>query len=106
LTTARFSAVYSRFSFELVDPAAVGAFRCFVPEADGCVSVADVKDVGFVVVDAEDDDDPADEADDEDEEASESINSSSLVASGVEKSANDFWTNLRAEERLPAARCF
>jgi hypothetical protein len=49
-----------------------------------------VKDVGFVVVDAEDEDDPAEDAEDEDEEASESINSSNLMASGVEKSANDF----------------
>jgi hypothetical protein len=109
LTTARFSAVYSRFSFVLVDRdvdlAADGALRCFVPDADGCVSVADVKDVGSVAVDAEDDDPPED-GDDEDEEASESIISSSLTASGVEKSASDFCTNLRAEERFPAARCF
>ena len=88
-----------------VDLAADGALRCFVPDADGCVSVADVKDVGSVAVDAEDDDPPED-GDDEDEEASESIISSSLTASGVEKSASDFCTNLRAEERFPAARCF
>jgi hypothetical protein len=107
LTTARFSAVYSRFSFVLVDSATDGAFRFFVPDADGCVSVADVKDVGFVDADAEDDvDDPAEDADDEVEEASVSINSSNLTASGVEKSDNDFWTNLRAAERLPVARCF
>jgi hypothetical protein len=109
LTTARFSAVYSRFSFVLVDReadcAVEGALRCFVPDADGCVSVADVKDVGSVVVDAEDDDPPEDR-EDEDEAASESIISSSLTACGVEKSANDFCANLRAEERLPAARCF
>jgi hypothetical protein len=108
LTTARFSAVYSRFSFVLVDRevywAADGALRCFVPDADGWVSVADVKDVGSVAVDAEDDDPPEDG--DEDEEDEESIISSNLTASGVEKSANDFCTNLRAEERLPAARCF
>lgn len=88
-----------------LDLAVDGAFRCFVPDADGCVSVADVKDVGFVAVDA-DDDDPPEDGDDEDEEASESIISSSLTASGVEKSANDFCTNLRAEVRLPVARCF
>ena len=88
-----------------VDLAADGALRCFVPDADGCVSVADVKDVGSVAVDAEDDD-PPEGGDDEDEEASESIISSSLTASGVEKSASDFCTNLRAEERFPAARCF
>jgi hypothetical protein len=82
-----------------------GAFRCFAPDAEGCVSVADVKDVGSVVADA-DDDDPPEDGDDEDVGPSESINSSSLTASGVEKSANDFCTNLRAEERLPAARCF
>ena len=82
--------MYSRFSFLLADSATDGAFRCFAPDADGCVSVADVKDVGFVVADAEDDDDPAEDADDENEEASESINSSNLTASGVEKSANDF----------------
>lgn len=87
------------------DFAAEGALLCFVPDADGCVSVADVKDVGSVVVDAEYDDPPEDR-DDEDEAASESINSSSLTASGVEKSANDFCANLRAEERLPAVRCF
>ena len=99
--------MYSRFSFVLVDREAdlaiEGALRCFVPDADGCVSVADVKDVGSVVVDAEDDDPPEDR---DDEAASESISSSSLTASGVEKSANDFCANLRAEERLPAARCF
>lgn len=88
-----------------VDLAADGALRCFVPDADGCVSVADVKDVGSVAVDAEDDD-PPEGGDDEDEEASESIISSSLTASGVEKSASDFCTNLRAEERFPVARCF
>ena len=87
------------------DFAVDGTLRCFVPDADGCVSVADVKDVGSVVADAEDDDPPEDR-DDEDEAASESINSSSLTASGVEKSANDFCANLRAEERLPAVRCF
>lgn len=90
----------------LVDSATDGAFRFFVPDADGCVSVADVNDVGFVDADADDDDDdPAEDADDEDEEASASINSSNLTASGVEKSDNDFWTNLRAAERLPVARC-
>lgn len=88
-----------------VDLAADGAFRCFVPDADGCVSVADVKDVGFDAAEA-DDDDPPEDGDDEDEGASESINSSSLTASGVEKSASDFCTNLRAELRLPVARCF
>jgi len=109
LTTARFSAVYSRFSFVLVDreadSAVDGALRCFVPDADGCVSVAEVKDVGSVVVDAEDEDLPEDR-EDEDEETSKSITSSSFTASGVEKSANDFCANLRAEARLPAARCF
>jgi hypothetical protein len=90
LTIARFSAVYSRFSFVLVDSATEGAFRFFVPDADGCVSVPDEKDVGFVDADAEDDDDPAaEDADDEDEDE-ESINSSNLTASGVEKRANDF----------------
>ena len=88
-----------------VEGALRGALLCFVPDADGCVSVADVKDVGSVVVDAEDDDPPEDR-DDEDEATSESISSSSLMACGVEKSANDFCANLRAEERLPAARCF
>lgn len=88
-----------------VDSAPDGALRCLVPDADGCVSVADVKDVGSVAADAEDDDPPED-GDDEDEEASESIIASNLTASGVEKSANDFCTNLRAEVRLPAARCF
>ena len=87
------------------DFAVEGALLCFVLEADGCVSVADVKDVGSVVADAEDDDPPEDR-EDEDEAASESISSSSLTASGVEKSASDFCVNLRAEERLPAARCF
>lgn len=82
--------MYSRFSFLLADSAADGAFRCFAPDADVCVSVADVNDVGFVVEEVEDDDDPAEDADEEDEEASESINSSNLTASGVEKSANDF----------------
>ena len=88
-----------------MDSAADGAFRCFAPDADGCVSVADVNDVGFVDADAEDVD-PAEDADDEDVATSESITPRSLTASGVEKRANDFCTNLRAEERLPAARCF
>jgi len=87
------------------DPAVEGALLCFAPDADGCVSVADVKDVGSVLVEAEDDDPPEDR-DDEDEATSESISSSSLTASGVEKSANDFCANLRAEEKLPAVRCF
>ena len=87
------------------DCAVEGVLRCFVPDADGCVSVADVKDVGSVVADAEDDEPPEDR-DEEDEAASESISPSSLTASGVEKSANDFCANLRAEERLPAVRCF
>jgi hypothetical protein len=76
-----------------------------VPDADGCVSVADVKEVGSVVAEPDVDDDPAQDADDEDEAASDSIASSSLTASGVEKSANDFCTNLRAEDRFPAWRC-
>ena len=87
------------------DSAVESALLCFVPDADVCVSVADVKDVGSVAVDAEDDDPPEDR-DDDDEATSESISSSSLTASGVEKSANDFWANLRAEEKLPAPRCF
>jgi hypothetical protein len=71
-----------------------------------CVSVADVKEVGSVFVDPDDDDDdPAEDADEEDEAASDSITSSSLVASGVENRANDFCTNLSADERFPAARC-
>jgi len=62
LTTARFSPVYSRFSFMLVDQkadcAVEGVLQCFVLDADGCVSVANMKDVGSVVVDADDDDPP------------------------------------------------
>ena len=62
LTTARFSPVYSCFSFVLVDReadcAVEGVLQCFVPDADGCISVADMKDVGSVVVDADDDDPP------------------------------------------------
>jgi len=62
LTTARFSPVYSHFSFVLVDweadCAVEGVLRCFVPDADGCVSDANMKDVGSVVVDADDDDPP------------------------------------------------
>ena len=82
-----------------------GACRCFVLDAVGCVSVADVKEVGSVVADPDVDDDPGEDADDEDEAASDSITSSSLTASAVEKSANDFCTNLRAEERFPVWRC-
>jgi hypothetical protein len=86
------------------DCAVEGVLRCFVPvpDADECVSVADVK---YVVMDAEDDtDDPPEDRDEEDEATSKSISSSSLTASGVEKSANDFCANLQAEERF-ASRC-
>ena len=48
-------------------------FRRFVLDADGCVSVADVKDVGSVALDAEDEG-PPEGRDDEDEGASSSSN--------------------------------
>lgn len=85
-TTARFSAVYSWF-FSFISGAIIqrfGAFRRFAPDADGCVSVADVNDVGSVATDAENNGPPEGE-DDEDE--------------GASSSRNDFCISLRAGDK-------
>ena len=62
LTTTRFSPVYFHFSFVLVNQkancAVEGVLWCFVPDADGCISIADIKDVGSVVMDADDNNPP------------------------------------------------
>lgn len=64
-----------------------GAFRRFVPDADGCVSVADVKDVGLVAADAEDDGPPEGE-DDDDEGASPSPNEFCISLRAGDKKSN------------------
>lgn len=112
-TTATFSAVYSLFSLafpfvvvELVERAVDAVCRCFVPEAEGCVSAPEVNDVELdgPVPEDEPDDDAEDDADEG--SLSESKTANSLTASGVENRAIDFCANLRAEGKLPAARCF
>jgi hypothetical protein len=70
-----------------VDGTADSVFRRFVPDVDGCVSVADVKDVGSVTADAEHDGPPEGE-DDEDEGVSSSGNDSCISLRAGDKKSN------------------